>query len=146
MNQGRPQGAPDGMEPLTRMELVISYALRGGVLMSAGVILIGILWFGLTQETGYAKVLPHHLQAILAFHQRTGPAFFPTSLQGVISGVWTGKPYAIICLGMLLLALTPVVRVALSVFFFLAQRDWFYVGTTLFVLGVLIFSLFSGIG
>jgi uncharacterized membrane protein len=47
---------------------------------------------------------------------------------------------------MLLLIATPVVRVALSVFFFLAQRDWLYVGITLFVLGVLLLSLFSGIG
>jgi uncharacterized membrane protein len=47
---------------------------------------------------------------------------------------------------MLLLIATPVVRVALSVFVFLSQRDWLYVGITLFVLTVLILSLFSGIG
>ena len=146
MSEAKREVAGANPEPLTRMELVISYALRGGVLLSAGVILIGILWFALTQDTGYVKVLPHHLQDILAFHQRSGPGFFPTSFQAVVSGAVTGKPYAIICLGMLLLALTPVVRVALSVIFFLVQRDWLYVGITLFVLGVLIFSLFSGIG
>ncbi len=140
------ESMPPDMEPLTRMELVISYALRGGVLLSAAVILIGILWFALTQNTGYAKVLPHHLQDLLAFHRASGPGFFPTSLQAVASGAMAGKPYAIIGLGMLLLILTPIVRVALSVFFFLAQRDWLYVGITLFVLTVLVFGLFSGIG
>lgn len=135
-----------GMGPLTRMELVISYALRAGVLLSAAVILVGILSFTLKRDTGYARVLPHHLQDILTFHQARGPGFFPTSFPAVLRGAMAGKPYAIIGLGMLLLILTPIVRVALSVFFFLAQRDWLYVGITLFVLAVLTFSLFSGIG
>jgi uncharacterized membrane protein len=137
---------PEGMQPLTRMELVISYALRAGVLLSAAVILIGISWFALAQDTGYVRVLPHHLQDILTFHQQSGPGFFPTSLQAIITGAAAGKPYAIIGLGIVLLILTPIVRVALSVFFFLAQRDWLYAGITLFVLAVLTFSLFSGIG
>jgi uncharacterized membrane protein len=146
MSEEKANSMPERMEPLTRMELVISYALRAGVLLSAAVILVGILRFALTQETGYARVLPHHLQDILTFHQQSGPGFFPTSLHAVISGASAGKPYAIIGLGMLLLILTPIVRVALSVFFFLAQRDWLYVGITLFVLAVLTLSLFSGIG
>ena len=62
------------------------------------------------------------------------------------SGAAAGKPYAVIGLGMLLLILTPIVRVALSVLFFLTQRDWLYVATSLFVLAVLSLSLFSGIG
>jgi len=146
MNDEKPNGAGAGVEPLTWMELVISYTLRAGVLLSAAVILVGILWFALTQDTGYARVLPHHLQDILAFHQGGGPAFFPTSLSAVLGGAMAGKPYAVIGLGMLLLILTPILRVALSVFFFLAQRDWLYVGMTLFVLAVLGVSLFSGLG
>lgn len=145
MNEGKPN-MPGGMEPPTRMELVISYALRAGVLLSAAVILAGILWLALSRDTGYAKVLPHHLPDLLAFQQTRGPGFFPTTLKAVVSGAAAGKPYAIIGLGMLLLIATPVVRVALSVIFFLAQRDWLYVGITLFVLAVLTFSLFSGIG
>ena len=139
--------APNGgMQPLTRMELVISYALRGGVLLSAGVILIGIVWFGVTQDTGYAKVPPHHLSDLLAFHQRSGPGFFPTSFPAVLTGAMAGKPYAIIGLGMLFLIATPILRVALSAFFFLGQRDWVYTGITLFVLAVLLLSLFTGAG
>jgi uncharacterized membrane protein len=134
------------MEPLTRMELTISYALRGGVLLSAAIILIGIMWFGITRDTGYAKVLPHHLSDLLAFHQTSGLGFFPTSFNAVLMGALAGKPYAIIGLGMLLLIATPVMRVALSAYFFLAQRDWLYTGITLFVLVVLVLSLFSGLG
>ena len=144
---GQDEGsAATGMQPLTRMELVISYGLRAGVLLSAVIIALGMLWLAVTRDTGYAKILPHHLPDILAFHQAHGPAFFPTSLGGVLRGAAAGKPYSIVGLGMLLLIATPVVRVTLSVFFFLAQRDWLYVGITLFVLGVLLVSLFSGIG
>jgi uncharacterized membrane protein len=146
MSAEKADNTPEGMEPLPRMELVISYALRAGVLLSAGIILVGILSFALMQDTGYSRVLPHHLQDILTFHQARGPGFFPTSLPAVLQGARAAKPYAIIGLGMLLLILTPIVRVALSVFFFLSQRDWLYVGITLFVLAVLTFSLFSGIG
>ncbi|MBP1779232.1 MAG: hypothetical protein H6Q86_5243, partial [candidate division NC10 bacterium] len=41
---------------------------------------------------------------------------------------------------------TPVLRVALSVVFFLAQRDWLYAGITVFVLTVLLASLIVGVG
>ncbi len=133
-------------QALTRMELVISYGLRVGVLLSAAVIAIGVVRFALTRDTGYAKVLPHHLKDLLAFHAADGPGYFPTSLGAVLRGAVAGKPYAIVGLGMLLLIATPVVRVALSVFFFLAQRDWLYVAITVFVLAVLLFGLFSGIG
>jgi uncharacterized membrane protein len=146
MSETKTNGVLARMEPLTRMELVISYALRVGVLLSAAVILVGIVLYALTQNTGYAKVLPHHLQDILAYHSSSGPAFFPASPAAVFREAIAGKPYAIIGLGMVLLILTPIVRVALSVFFFLAQRDWLYVGITLFVLAVLAFSLFRGIG
>ena len=140
------QPAPPGPEPITWMELWISYVLRAGVLLSAAVILIGIAGFALTQDTGYTVVLPHHLQDILAFHAASGPGFFSTSPSAVLGGAFAGKPYAIIGFGLLLLIATPVIRVALSVLFFLFQRDWLYVGITLFVLAVLVVSLLSGIG
>ena len=146
MSQEKTSSMRDDMEPLTRMEMAISYALRAGVFLSAAVILVGILSFAVRQNTGYARVQPNHLRDILTFHKTSGPGFFPTTLPAVLQGAIAGKPYAIIGLGMILLILTPVVRVALSVLFFLSQRDWLYVGITLFVLAVLTFSLFSGIG
>lgn len=138
--------APAEPEPLTAMESAIAFALRAGVFLSAVVILVGVLRFGLTRDTGYAKVLPHHLPDLLAFHQSSGPGYFPTSIRAVVSGAIAGKPYAIIALGLLLLIATPVARVALSVLFFLAQRDWVYVGITLLVLGVLLLSFWTAVG
>jgi uncharacterized membrane protein len=55
----------------------------------------------------------------------------------VARGAAAGRPFALIAVGLLLLIATPVVRVALSVAFFAAQRDWRYVAITLFVLAVL---------
>ncbi len=142
-----PQSETHGdMEPISRMELLISYVLRGGVFLSAGVILAGILLFAATRNTGYAQVLPHHLSDMLALHRSSGVGFFPTAPAAVAQDALSGKPYAIIGLGMLLLIATPVVRVALSVMFFLVQRDWLYVAITVFVLAVLLTSLVTGIG
>ena len=84
--------------------------------------------------------------AILAFHQGAGPGYFPTAPWVVGREALAGKPYAIIGLGMLLLIATPVVRVALSVVFFLVQKDWLYVGITVFVLVVLLASMMVGVG
>lgn len=137
---------PDGSSPISRMELLISYVLRAGVLLSAAVILFGVVRLAVTRDTGYAPILPHHLPAVLAFHQSSGPGYFPTSPAAVGREAVAGKPYAIIGLGMLLLIATPVVRVALSVAFFLVQQDWLYVGITVFVLAVLLVSMAVGVG
>ena len=125
---------------------MISYVLRGGVLLSAAVILCGITLAAVTRDTGYAPIQPHHLPDILAFHPAAGPGYFPTAPAAVLQAALIGKPYAIIGLGMLLLIATPVLRVALSVVFFLTQRDWLYAGITVFVLTVLLASLIVGVG
>jgi uncharacterized membrane protein len=49
-------------------------------------------------------------------------------------------------LGVLLLIATPVARVAFSALAFARQRDYTYVALTLFVLAVLLCSLFVGGG
>jgi uncharacterized membrane protein len=50
----------------------------------------------------------------------------------------------IIQFGLLLLIATPVMRVAFAVVAFMIQRDRIYVGVTLIVLSVLLFSLAGG--
>ncbi len=138
--------APDGPDALTRMELVISYGLRVGVLLSAAVILVGVLQFAWSRDTGYARLLPHHLADLIAYHPKSGPGVFPTTLPDVVRGAGEGRPYAIIGLGLLLLILTPIVRVALSILFFLSERDWLDPGITLLVFCILLLSLVTGVG
>jgi uncharacterized membrane protein len=47
----------------------------------------------------------------------------------------------IIQLGLLFLIATPVARVAFAAFAFAVERDWLYVGISVFVLIVLLYSL-----
>ncbi len=129
--------APVNGARLARMESILGRVLRAGVVVSAVVIAAGVVLLVATRQTGYAPLLPHHLQDLLAYHAARGEGYFPTSLLGVARGVATARPFALIAAGLLLLIATPVVRVALSVVFFAAQRDWRYVAITVFVLAVL---------
>jgi uncharacterized membrane protein len=43
--------------------------------------------------------------------------------------------------GLLILMATPILRVVVSLIEYMRMRDWFFVGTTLFVFGVLLVSL-----
>ena len=69
---------------------------------------------------------------------------FPTSVAEVFSGLLQLKPAAVISLGLFLLIATPVFRVAASVILFLAEKDYLYVGITVFVLAILLCSLIFG--
>ncbi len=71
------------------------------------------------------------------------PAIF-RSVWGILGAAVSGDGKAIIQTGMLLLILTPILRVAVSVFAFLFEKDYMYVVLTLVVLGILIFSLAGG--
>ena len=55
---------------------------------------------------------------------------------------WRGR--GIIELGLLTLLATPIARVVFSVYAFIRQRDRLYVGVTLIVLAVLLYSVIGG--
>lgn len=108
------------------VEIVVSKWLRVGVLASAVVILTGLLLFLISGESGY-------------------PAnTFPTSLNGICDGLLSLKSYAIILTGLLMLIATPVLRVFISIFVFMHEQDYLYVGITLIVFLILIASFFIG--
>ena len=60
----------------------------------------------------------------------------------LIQGVIAGKPFAIIVLGLIVLLATPILRVAVSIFLFAAERRYILVGITATVLVILIVSTF----
>ncbi|MDA8443439.1 MAG: DUF1634 domain-containing protein [Peptococcaceae bacterium] len=107
-------------------EVLISLSLKVGVYTSAIIVAIGLALFYSSGHSGYA------------------PGVFPTSLYAVYLGLVVGKPAAIVSLGLYLLILTPVFRVAASVFLFFFEKDYLYTAITLFVLGILLFGLFFG--
>jgi uncharacterized membrane protein len=63
---------------------------------------------------------------------------------GVIRDALHLQSQGVIQLGILLLIATPVARVVFTVFAFAKQKDVTYVVITLFVLCVLLYSIFSG--
>ena len=112
-------------EQLVSMELFIGKSLRIGVLLSGAVIAIGLILLLLKTPAGSSA----------------GTAY---GLLQIWHGLLLGQPDAIIYLGLLLLILTPIFRVAASVVLFFYQRDFVYVAITSYVLGVLILSLLLG--
>jgi uncharacterized membrane protein len=116
-----------------RVEQIIGTLLRVGVTLAAMVITGGgalYLWRHGQEHPDYAT-----------FHGIPDKLKHPGSIFG---GVLNGRGRALIQFGLLLLMATPVARVAFSVFAFERQRDWTYVGITLIVLAILIYSLAGG--
>ena len=116
-----------------RVELIIANLLRAGVMLAAVVVLVG----GAIFLVRHGSAAPHYA----VFRGE------PTDLRtpsGVIADAVALRGRGIIQLGLLILLITPVARVAFSVFAFAMQRDVLYVVVTLIVLAVLVFSLAGG--
>jgi uncharacterized membrane protein len=117
-----------------RVEQVMGRLLLVGVLVAAGVVLVG----------GVAYLVRHGGEPADQHAFRGEPAEL-RSPAGIAASAGALGSRGVILLGLLLLIATPVARVAFSVFTFVRERDTTYVLATLFVLGVLLYSL-SGNG
>lgn len=122
-------GGPDAQ--LRQAELIISYVLRGGVLLSAGVILLGVVLFYIRYAASF---------------QSAATRTYPRSLADVALGVTHGDPLAVIALGLLILLATPTLRVVISIVTFALERDWLYTAITALVLLILLVSFLLGGG
>lgn len=108
------------------VEIIISRWLQFGVLLSAAIMLTGLIMFIITGQSGYPN------------------GTYPTSFIVILQGIAQLKPYAIILFGLLILIITPVFRVGVSVIIFLKEKDYLYVRITLLVFMVLIISFLLG--
>ncbi|MGQ9683673.1 MAG: DUF1634 domain-containing protein [Anaerolineae bacterium] len=122
---------------------VISGLLRYGVLVSVVLVVLGMVSLGLRGNTGYGATAD--VQTLLSPPADRAPSW-PTTLGGVLSGAVQLRPYALILLGLLVLIMTPILRVAVSAVLFLIEHDLLYVAITVFVLAVLVLSFFLGAG
>jgi uncharacterized membrane protein len=112
-----------------RMEIIMGRLLQVGVLLASLVMLIG----GVIYVKAHQGSIPDYR----VFNSE------PQGLRhvnGVISGVATGDPAAIIQLAVLLLIATPVARVVFALIAFGIERDKLYVGVSAIVLAVLLFG------
>jgi uncharacterized membrane protein len=109
-----------------QIESVISKSLKIGVILSAVITLVGFAMFLITGNSGYPD------------------KFFPTDPLQIFAGVAALKPYAIILTGLMILILTPVLRVGISIILFLKEKDYKFTVITAVVFVILIISFLLG--
>lgn len=131
-NRPRPTDRDDRESLVRRAELIISGVLRGGVLLSAAIILLGVVLYYLRNPRANPAIAQ--------------PEAFPHSLTTVLAGLAHADGLAIIVLGLLILLATPVIRVAVSIVAFALEGDRLYVAITALVLLILVVSFIAGRG
>lgn len=117
-----------------KLDLMISYILIVGVISSVVIESIGI--WGYYSSTGNLTILFHPQYAL------KGADFFSYGANvfgGLAKGRW--MPVQVLGLGVVVLMITPYLRVVASVFYFGLVRNLKYLLITLFVLIVLTASL-----
>jgi uncharacterized membrane protein len=117
------------------VEGIIGNLLRWGVMIAASVVFAGAVVYLWRHGTEYPNYQVFRGE--------------PTDLKtvwGICQQTLAGRGRGLIQLGLLLLVATPIARVAFSLVAFARQRDRLYVGVTLFVLAVLLYSLLGKAG
>ena len=124
-------------EKVRKVEVAISLVLRIGVVLSVLIIVAGL---GLT-FAHHSDYLP--IQGHFSYKKLTsGTTSFPHSFASLGHSIAQGEGRGIVVLGVLLLILTPVSRVAVGVLSFLYEKDPPMALVTLYVLAVLVASFF----
>jgi uncharacterized membrane protein len=114
-----------------RLDRVVSFVLRAGVLAAAVLVLAGGIAF-----------LANHRQDTSDYRKFHAEPSRLTSFHGVVQGAIALDPLSIIQLGLLILIATPVVRVLTCAAGFALERDWTYAIVSSIVLALLI----AGVG
>lgn len=129
---GKVPAAPERPKPEVDMDLLVGYILLIGVLLSLALILAALVW-------------KWRLTGHLAFDYRlAGMNFFELAMhesrQAAAGGL---RPRVLLSLGIIVLMLTPFLRVLVSmVYFLVGLKNWKYTLFTAFVLVMLTYSLF----
>jgi uncharacterized membrane protein len=120
-----------------KVELIISTTLRVGVITSIVIVAVGVVVSFVHH--------PDYLRDRAELQRLTAPgAAFPHTLSDVTAGLREMRGQAIVAVGLLVLLITPVVRVAISVLAFLLERDHAFTIITVVVLVLLLLSFVLG--
>ncbi|SDE12295.1 DUF1634 domain-containing protein [Pedobacter soli] len=117
------------------VEKIVGQLLRFGVITASLVVLLGGILF-LTQNGNGPRP---------DYHIFKGEQDSFITFEGIFMGLFTFKPMAIIQFGVLLLIITPIMRIVFSLFAFMLEKDKLYVIITLIVLGIILASTFGGL-
>ncbi len=113
-----------------RLEIMIGNLLRAGVLLAAATVLAG----------GSLYLVRHHAERV-NYHTFRAGGKETRQYAGIVQSAAQGDSAAIIQIGLLLLVLTPVARVAMALVGFSLERDQLYAVVSLIVLVILLSSL-----
>lgn len=113
-----------------RLENIIGQLLRAGVLLAAAVVFAG----------GVLYLVRHHADPT-NYHNFVVGAPDTRTLHGILQLVARGNSEALMQMGLVLLILTPVARVAVAVVGFFLEKDRLYTVVSLIVLLILTYSL-----
>jgi uncharacterized membrane protein len=114
------------------VESKIAKLLRFGVLLSAGLIVVGAVLY-----------LWRHGQSATAYRVFRDDLPELRTVEGIFRSAYSLSGRGVIQLGLLALIATPVARVVLSIWGFAVMRDRTYVVIASLVLATLLFSLFG---
>lgn len=116
---------------MRHIELLIGQMLRIGLLLSVLIVLVGGVMYLI--QNGHELI---HYQA---FHEE--PDGFYT-MSGILKSALTFSAVGIIQFGLLVLVLTQVLRVAMTIWLFIQERDVIFTGISFAILAVLVYSIF----
>lgn len=134
MSESEPSAAVESAAEKSRFEMdaLVGSILQDGVLLSLALIIAGLFWRWL--RTG-SLVIDYRITGVNLFQ------FVVDEIGLAVHGA--ARPRLLINLGIAVLMLTPFVRVAASVVYFMGiLRNWKYTLFTAFVLSILTYSLF----
>ncbi len=114
-------------DEMDQVALTIGKILQIGVIISAIIMLFGLILMLIDGDGGYAN------------------NYFPTNFSEVAFGLLTLKPYAVMMAGVFGLILTPVLRVVVSIYSFYKEKDFLYVTITTIVLIILMICFVFGV-
>ncbi|MDA8267364.1 MAG: DUF1634 domain-containing protein [Actinomycetota bacterium] len=122
---------------LHQMEVVVSWVLRIGVVVSVAIVLAGLV-LTFVHHPNYSR-----LSGGISYHDVIGQAAgrYPHSLHGLVSSLAAGEGRGVIVLGLVVLLATPVLRVVVGVVGYALERDVRMVVATTYVLVVLLASI-----
>ena len=106
------------------------------ILIAAAVVLVVGLVLMMTKSPGFYVRRFHSIQA--------GKLHPNESFSQDISAAFTGDPHSVMTLGLFILTLVPLVRVAFCFLLFLKERDYIYVAFTAYVLTALVAGVLLG--
>jgi uncharacterized membrane protein len=117
----------------SRLDEIIGNLLRAGVIIASLIVLAG----GGEYLTRHGKELPDYR----IFH---GEPSDLRTIPGILESASSFRGRSLIQFGIFVLIMTPVLRVAFTIACFGLQKDRIYVGVTLIVFALLLFSLAGG--